>query len=210
VILFSHLKTNPKSTRTGKYALFFWCFCNKEEGPQQMDVWTAARFGDLDWLKRYDGDLDALDDNNVAPLMWALSGGHLQCVSYLIAAGADPNKSGSVFWSRKPLCMAVSKGNAEAARILLQHGARTEITDRGGDTPLHIACIIKRIDIIRMLLINGASARSATAWYSTFEIFGKRQRAHRAALIVLGIAQFRVREHRDILKKIASLIAINY
>jgi ankyrin repeat protein len=82
-----------------------------------------------------DGDLDALRD--------------------LLASGCDPNapddKEG---WT--PLHWAVKNGHVEAARLLLDEGARVGAQYLQRYTPLHLAVADNRVDAVRLLLARGA------------------------------------------------------
>lgn len=60
-----------------------------------------------------------------------------------------------------PLHCAAAGGNARAAQLLLEAGARIDATDSGGATPLHKACLHNHAPTVGVLLAAGAR-RDAT------------------------------------------------
>ena len=79
----------------------------------------------------------------------------------LLGAGLDPNfalPSGN-----KILMMAMAYGHTETASVLLDGGADIRATDRGGNTPLHIAAQSGNLVLIKQLLDKGADANARTA-----------------------------------------------
>ncbi|MBA3273469.1 MAG: ankyrin repeat domain-containing protein [Chthoniobacterales bacterium] len=76
--------------------------------------WASDAPGDV-----YDGD--ALDPTTTVDL--------------LVKAGADVNATNNA--RQSALFVAASMGNAKSVEALLKHGAKLEVIDRFGDTPLH-------------------------------------------------------------------------
>ena len=52
--------------------------------------------------------------------------------------------------------VAAEGGKAEAAEVLIRHGADVEALSETGDTPLHIAAFKGRIEVVQALLIAEA------------------------------------------------------
>merc|ERR1719223_1217236 len=59
-----------------------------------------------------------------------------------------------------PLMFSVLSGNIEAVKILLEHGANTELGEQDGYTPMHGAGFQGRAEIAAILLDHGVPASS--------------------------------------------------
>src|SRR5262249_7961126 len=88
-------------------------------------------------------------------LGWAASNNDVPRVRYLLARKADPKKATPL---GTPLTMAAQKNSAAAAKLLLAHGARTDIKSNDGSTPLHWAALNDSPDpvLVTLLLKTGA------------------------------------------------------
>lgn len=82
---------------------------------------------------------------------------HWSVVAELIKGGAHPNAFGN-----RPLCSVCRNGNAQAAELLLKHGASPSLPGDGGTTPLIHASRRGHPQIVQMLLDAGAPARYTT------------------------------------------------
>lgn len=63
---------------------------------------------------------------------------------------------------RTPLYVAIWKGNAEVAKLLVKYGANVNDNYERNRTPLHIAIGRKQLEIARLLIKNGASVNAKT------------------------------------------------
>ena len=80
-------------------------------------------------------------------------------LEFLLANGADVNVANDQMkWT--PLHIAADLGNVEAAKLLLKHGANTELTDKNGDTPSEIASQGRDIARIRSQHWSSDEARA--------------------------------------------------
>jgi len=104
----------------------------------------------------------------ITPLSCAITAGHDQAVETLIALGADVNCK--LNWSLPGLdagCsllhIAVQKHNIAITDLLLKAGARVNISDDLGNTPLHVAAAdTKDTDMLSFLLNHPSLKKSET------------------------------------------------
>ena len=122
-------------------------------------IHDAAMKGDLERLERLlDQGLDLNADNGAgAPLHWAIFGNQVDAVALLLERGAEPDASSA---SGSPLQLAVISGSVETARLLLDHGADPNKGERS--TPLIVAAAAGRLDLVELLLANGAETAAVT------------------------------------------------
>jgi ankyrin repeat protein len=76
-------------------------------------------------------------------------------VKELLASGSDPNASGSDDWT--PLTVAALEGQTSIVALLLDAGARIDLAEGGGNSPLYWAAFGGNADSTRLLLARGAS-----------------------------------------------------
>ena len=95
----------------------------------------------------------------------------------LLAAGADPNASGSVRTAsggvvqNTALCAAAGNGRLEAVRLLLDAGADPSLADSIGGNPLAHAALNGQLDVLRLLLGRGAAVDDAVELGNGFTAF---------------------------------------
>ncbi|KAF3083113.1 hypothetical protein TWF569_010924 [Orbilia oligospora] len=77
-------------------------------------------------------DVDAVDEEGSSPLIYAACFGHEEVVSLLVTAGANVNLQDSHKWSS--LTWAMTNRHKGIAKILLDHGASSEIKTTSGGT----------------------------------------------------------------------------
>lgn len=95
------------------------------------------------------------------PLHWAVKGGCLDSVKALVNAGSHIDAENKVHFIidefKKPLYLAIEKGQGEIARYLIEMGADVNaVNDDAGSTPLTAACNKDDLPMIRYLLDHGA------------------------------------------------------
>ena len=95
--------------------------------------------------------------DGLVPLHFAARHGQLECIKVLLAHGANVNATAST--SRlTPLHMAVCRSNhASCVHQLAAHAADVNMSDRFGNTPLHIASRKGYVESVEILLQAGAS-----------------------------------------------------
>ena len=103
-------------------------------------LWTAARTGDLQAIKRYieeDGNINALDKGfQVSAMSWSALYGQTEVVQLLIENGVDVNiKNGD---GATPLHSAAFLGRVDVAKLLLENGADLKARNDDGATPVDV------------------------------------------------------------------------
>lgn len=118
------------------------------------------------------------------PLSWAAEDSNVELVRLFLAYGADPdarNRYGdtalrcAVGWETEevevvkalieanadvnismPILKAAGCGYTKTLRLLIENGAKLDVQDDQGDTPLHQAAVYRRTEAVKVLLDNGA------------------------------------------------------
>lgn len=129
----------------------------------QTDVMAAllkaSRRGDLSALAesvKQGADINGSDRNGNTPLILAAEHGHFPAVRFLVDQGADVNRADNN--ERTPL-MAACTG--EIAEWLVAHGAKLEVTNSNGWTPLLYAAVHRSTPVIKSLVSKGAAVNAA-------------------------------------------------
>ena len=111
-------------------------------------------------LLRAGADKEKPNGKGGTPLMLCMSSssseGHLGCVRELVAAKVDVNRAGST--QDVPLVRALLADNVPGARLLLEAaGARTDVRNAKGLTPLDVMVLTANPKGVRLLIEFGAS-----------------------------------------------------
>ncbi|OMO96291.1 Tetratricopeptide TPR-1 [Corchorus olitorius] len=115
----------------------------------------AAGLGNIELLKYLldkGAEVDSQSDAGT-PLVWAAGHGQHDAVKVLLEHQANPNAETED--NITPLLSAVAAGSLACLDLLVQAGAKVNIT-AGGATPLHIAADIGNPELINSLLKAGA------------------------------------------------------
>jgi ankyrin repeat protein len=129
--------------------------------------WTALHFGArhahpevvrqlIDHI-----DVNAVTQGGATPLYLACQVGCTECVTLLLARGADLHIA--VDSEATPLYVAASKGHLPIVELLLEHGAQVDARKRGDWTPLHAAALGGHADVMKHLLARGAEIDAQAA-----------------------------------------------
>ncbi|TVY25720.1 Ankyrin-1 [Lachnellula hyalina] len=126
-------------------------------------LYGAVRNNDLELSRRLlvTGDPNGATSRH-SPIVKAAKRGNFDLVRSLIDAGADANALGQTRKRQFALQAAVGGGNIEVIRILLE--AQVDVnasTIKYSLTPLELAIQKNRVDMVRLLLKNGASVNPA-------------------------------------------------
>jgi len=127
----------------------------------KMDLFTACSIGQYSCVRQHlaDGveiaDLDKHNCGGWTPLMYAAYVGHDNIVNLLLESSVDVNAR-TVTNGATPLMLAASCGNESVVYFLLQNGAKIDTQDKRGWTCLFYATFQGHLNVVKMLLENGA------------------------------------------------------
>lgn len=100
------------------------------------------------------GDKNLLPSKDWTPIHYAIYHHREAALTHFLRTGGSPNDVTGT--GQPPLCVAVSNGNIEIIRILLEAGADVDAHTRdGGETALHLAAKNGRSDIVDLIVAAG-------------------------------------------------------
>lgn len=121
----------------------------------------AAANGHLDivqaLLKAKPDSADMPDRHNRTPFIWAVWNGYEEIASYLVERGADYKKMRRGITA---LHVAARMGQSKIIQQLIKAGVDVNATDHDGANALMLAAGAGFDNVIRLLLVHGASATS--------------------------------------------------
>jgi ankyrin repeat protein len=131
--------------------------------PSDSPVLDAIATHNLAQLRRVtEGPLiEAMDRNEMTPLMTALQMEDAEAVKDLLARGANVNHASQTMGS--PLLTALAVGNVEMAKLLIERHATVNYQTSGGDTPLLAAIRGGDRACLDLILASGADRYPAGA-----------------------------------------------
>ena len=118
--------------------------------------------GVVDLLLEARMDIDTQDELGRTPFHWACATGKPDLARRLlsVSGGSAVNINAKETRSKTPLHMAIAHDREDIVQMLLENGAKIELTSDGGWTPLHNACDKGHEKIVMMLLKKGADVNS--------------------------------------------------
>ena len=134
------------------------------------EIHKAAREGDLDkvnaFLEENPQLIYSTDENGKTPLIYAVSGGHIDLVAFLLSKGAILDREFISNNGGTLLHMAASKGLKDLCGRLIESNFDVRAKDRYGLTPLHMAALTGQKEVADLLISKGAelNALSKSAW----------------------------------------------
>ena len=105
-------------------------------------------------------DLNAKDEYNCAPLLWAARNGHIDMLKLLLDKGADVETAG--YNGMRALHHVCNSSKEKCVEILLEADANPNATDDANSTPLHWAAARGVLNIVVRLSDKGADPNVAT------------------------------------------------
>lgn len=131
-----------------------------------VDIWTAAKRGNLSELKRFLNNgvsPDVRRTGKITPLHEAAEAGQFEAAEWLLAVGADPNaktiSNRGEAGAYSPLHLAVSSGHSDVARLLLGQGAKANARMSDGTTPLILSVERDNFELTELLIEKGAAVQ---------------------------------------------------
>jgi ankyrin repeat protein len=105
----------------------------------------------------------SLAENTYSDLYYAVFNDDAQAVKELISQGADVNQIVPNSYDKPLLFEAISGGNFEIAKLLIDNGANVNAKSRYGGTALMEAAHFCQIDILKLLLERGADVNAVAS-----------------------------------------------
>ena len=122
---------------------------------------AGEHFQTADLLRHNGADLDVRGQSGRSPLHAAAYSGNFEVVRILIEYNPayinarDDDGSTPLLWAS-----GGHNFNGSVLRLLLEHGAVTNVQNQFGRTPLHRASIIGALEVVRVLLQHGADVEA--------------------------------------------------
>ncbi|XP_056096095.1 kinase D-interacting substrate of 220 kDa B isoform X4 [Rhinichthys klamathensis goyatoka] len=127
-----------------------------------VDCWSAlisaAKEGHVEVVKELlenSAYIEHRDSGGWTALTWASYKNRVEVATILLETGANPITTG-LQYSVYPIIWAAGRGHSEIVKLLLEHGAKVNCSDKYGTTPLIWAARKGHYDCVMHLLENGA------------------------------------------------------
>jgi ankyrin repeat protein len=131
-----------------------------------LDIFDASSTGDINRVRElaeaFPESIHAYSSDGFYPLGLAAFFGHRQIAEYLLDSGADVNQAADNAFKVAPIHAAVSNGDIETVRLILERGADINARQQNGFTALHGAAGAGRADLVELLLAHGADRHALT------------------------------------------------
>lgn len=143
---------------------------------------VAAELGALEvcrFLVSNNADVNIFSDNYGTPLTVAVIRGYVDIVEFLLSQGANPDgvpygdvslQECSACRFPPPLVFACSSGQTKIFDLLLSFGARVNVRDCEGWTPLHCAAEVGMVDLVRRLVELNADCNVKTQGKTAYHL----------------------------------------
>nr|QQY02505.1 transient receptor potential cation channel 3 [Cryptocotyle lingua] len=159
-----HMAARVGSVSTTKLLLSFGVHIDAEDLLLQTALHKAAERNNSEVMKlllQNGSDLENQDHDAYTPLLLAAARGQLEVTQLLIDAGA--NIAAQEKMAKGLIYLCAEADEVEVLRLILQHPKAKQLIDVPNiydDTPLHVAAKNGHLDIVKLLLENGANVSS--------------------------------------------------
>lgn len=148
----------------------------------------------VDELLKHGADVSSINSNLMTPLYWAaISANGSECLKLLLKAGANVDHRDSA--QVTPLMRAMKAGMTQNAKVLLEHRADPNSTDKSHWTPLDFAISQNQHDAITLMLQNGADYSFNRSFRAFMHLVARR--ADITTLEILTSASSKIRGEID-------------
>lgn len=141
---------------------------------QDLDIFDAARGGDVAAIERYTGDVNAINGEGYSPFILATYYDRTEAAEVLVKKGAEPCavdlKGSNAFMG-----MAF-KGHLKTAEWMLNH-TKCDINQQNhaGQTALMMASLFGQDDLVELFVKHGADVKLVDAAGNTAESLAQGQ-----------------------------------
>ena len=152
-----HAIENKDKDRLADWTIYTWISEDPTVSSRKDLVLVSAEEGYLDGVKHLESrgwDIKVKDQKGKGLMDIALMDKNNSLLSYALDKGFNPNNK--LASGNYPLLSAFSKLNMGAVTSLVKAGANVNISDRYGNTPLHLAAQRGDRTIAALLIANGA------------------------------------------------------
>jgi hypothetical protein len=125
----------------------------KNSGAKQTLI-SAAKYGDIEFIKSYKDDVNAGGASGFTALMKAAEEGQTDSIQALLAVGAKVDVKTKDNWTA--LMCAADEGQIDSIEALLAAKADVSVTDSDGNSALSLAKEKKHPDVVKLLKNAGA------------------------------------------------------
>ncbi|MDX2213077.1 MAG: ankyrin repeat domain-containing protein [Oculatellaceae cyanobacterium bins.114] len=132
----------------------------KTQSPEMTPLMATATAGHkdiADLLIQSGARINAKAKDFQTSLHYAVRRGHVALVELLIEKGADVNADSN---GGTPLCIAAESGHYHVSEFLIAHKANVNDGGKSELPPIHRATLNNHIEIVELLIRNGANANS--------------------------------------------------
>ena len=144
---------------------------------QEKNLVLNAYSGDLSNVKvlvSKGANVNVQDQKKRTPLIFAATNGHTSIVEFLISKGAEVNAKDS--GGRTALLYASKRSFNETAALLIDKGADVNVqSKKKGITPLMLAAVWDNVELVQMLLKQGADVHLTDTFGRTARILAEKK-----------------------------------